>query len=408
MLGAAAGVAITFELASWVGHQLFYDKTVKPAVDYETAQVDAAGRRHVGDANALINDLANLKGAEKELYDKAFAAVGPVGWLLTTNERNVLEDQEKVLRDQLKAQGLTNEKIEELLSIVQGGSSESPRDPFGAGGGGSSAFGPPLGAGGNPLTPKEQAAGAASSDKALLNAIPKTVKLDDAGVIERLARTSEIGFAGIGTAIEQGVLTGLDPFGENMLHIFERAEFPKQGQTFGEIKNHLIALEDVQQQYLDKGDVHAAAKVQGVIDKLGALIGVVDETNAILSYQQDDATAADAALLNVVERYGQRTANKTSEVATKMEAQRAAIERGFQASNRQLGIIAAKDPNINVAAYFNADISVSATQVQRTVSVKVAAAGPPPGAASRPRHDPRPDHRRYGPVRPRFAVQHPG
>ena len=41
------------------------------------------------DANALINDLANLKGASSSRPIVPSAAVGPVGWLLTTNERNV-------------------------------------------------------------------------------------------------------------------------------------------------------------------------------------------------------------------------------------------------------------------------------------------------------------------------------
>ena len=135
------------------------------------------------------------------------------------------------------------------------------------------------------------------------------------------------------------------------------------------------------------GDVHAAAKVQGVIDKLGDLIGVVDDTNAILEYQQGDAAAADTALLNVVARDTARSnsqqghhpspprsspsARPSSAASSSPTGARRHRRQGFQhqrgglLQRRHLG---QRDP------------------VQRTVSVKVAAAGPPPGAASvRPR-----------------------
>ena len=136
------------------------------------------------------------------------------------------------------------------------------------------------------------------------------------------------------------------------------------------------------------------AQRQALIDQLHAM-GLTDADIKKLQDQQSHATAvaekshveAMAKQNSVIGEFNKAHADAVHGVLTqarRLDEQRAAIERGFQASNSQLGVIAAKDSNINVAAYFNADISVSATQVQRTVSVKVAAARAATGRGFQP------------------------
>ena len=106
---------------------------------------------------------------------------------------------------------------------------------------------------------------------------PKPLPLDDAALIAALAKTSEFGGLG-GTTIEHGPLLGTDPFGEQALRLFERAEFPKQGQTLGEIERHIIAAEEVQAAYLKSGDLNSAQRTQAVIDGMHRLLGSTDQT----------------------------------------------------------------------------------------------------------------------------------
>lgn len=112
---------------------------------------------------------------------------------------------------------------------------------------------------------------------------PLLVKLDDKALIAALAKTSEFGFKGIGTAIEHGILAGTDPFGREALALFRRAEFPRQGKTLGEIQRHIIAAEEVQRQYLARGDINSAKQIQATIDGLHQILGSTDKTPLAIS-----------------------------------------------------------------------------------------------------------------------------
>lgn len=138
-------------------------------------------------------------------------------------------------------------------------------------------------------------------------------KLATNEVIEHLARTNEMGMAGIGTSFQVGLSNGLDPVGDTARRILERAENPKAPPVMAEIKGHLLGLEEIQAQYLAQGDLALAAKVQANIDTLHDLIGTTDTTNAVLEYMRSDAASADAVMLG----YAGRTASASERTAAK-------------------------------------------------------------------------------------------
>jgi TP901 family phage tail tape measure protein len=151
------------------------------------------------------------------------------------------------------------------------------------------SFGPPVNPG----------ADAASADAVLTRAFGgKIDKIATNEVIQQLGRTTEMGLKGVGTSIEQGVMTGMDPIGDTATRILASALHPKAPAVMDEIQGHIAGLEEIQKTYLDRGDVALAAKVQRNIDTLSGLIGTVDKVRAVTEMQKQEAASADAAMLN--------------------------------------------------------------------------------------------------------------
>lgn len=130
----------------------------------------------------------------------------------------------------------------------------------------------------------------------------KLEKLATNEIIEHLARTNEMGFAGVGTSFQVGLANGLDPLGDTATQILARAEDPLAPPVMAEIKGHLLGLEEIQQQYLNQGDVHLAAKVQTNIDTLHTLIGTADANRAVTAALAAQNASSDAAMLATASR----------------------------------------------------------------------------------------------------------
>jgi len=178
------------------------------------------------------------------------------------------------------------------------------------------------------------------------------VKLDDATLIKLLARTSEFGFAGIGTKIEHGPLTGTDPFGQQALALFRQAEFPRQGKTLGEIERHIIAAEDAQAQFAAKGDQNAVRQLQATIEGLRALLRGTDKVYSIT----------------------QAEAQKRADTANRLNRLLDPLPGGIAA-------LVAKDFSFNVKIPITNRVYISASNVVRTLTTYTAAVGSGPGGA---------------------------
>jgi len=124
------------------------------------------------------------------------------------------------------------------------------------------------------------------------NTVKPLEKLATNEVIEHLARTNEIGLAGVGTSFQVGLTNGLDPIGDVATRILARAENPKDPAVMTEIKGHIAGLEEIQQAYLDSGDWRLAEKVQTNIDTLNRLIGQEDAHNAVANAQRSEGIMA--------------------------------------------------------------------------------------------------------------------
>jgi len=131
----------------------------------------------------------------------------------------------------------------------------------------------------------------------------KLDKLNNEEVIEHLARTTEMGLKGVGTSIENGIKTGMDPVGDIATQILARAEHPKDPAVMTEIRGHIAGLEEIQKTYLERGDVKLAEKVQANIDTLYKLIDEVDTSNAINELHRQNAIQQAAIALSVAERH---------------------------------------------------------------------------------------------------------
>lgn len=141
-------------------------------------------------------------------------------------------------------------------------------------------------------------ADAESADTTLLREFGGRLdKLATKEVIERLSNTTEIGLEGIGTSMQVGLTTGLDPVGDLATRILRQAENPKAPEVMHEIQGHLAGLEEIQATYLAQGDVTLAQKVQANIDTLQELIGATDLHRQVTQYLSDQAASSDAAML---------------------------------------------------------------------------------------------------------------
>ena len=126
----------------------------------------------------------------------------------------------------------------------------------------------------------------------------KLDKLATNEVIEHLSRTTEIGLKDVGTSFQVGIQTGMDPLGDIATKILSRAEDPKAPAVMNEIQGHLSGLEEIQQTYLNQGDIKLAQKVQTNIDTLHGLIGSTDQVRAVTQTLSAQAASSDAAMLN--------------------------------------------------------------------------------------------------------------
>lgn len=116
--------------------------------------------------------------------------------------------------------------------------------------------------------------------------------------LARLGRVTEMGMAGIGTSMQIGLTTGMDPVGDIATAILAAAEDPTAPAVMYEVNGHLAGLEEIQAAYLAQGDVKLAEKVQANIDTLHTLIGSSDVNNAIAELQRSEAATANIAKLN--------------------------------------------------------------------------------------------------------------
>lgn len=189
---------------------------------------------------------------------------------------------------------------------------------------------------------------------------PKPIPLDDKALIAALAKTSEFGKAGVGTTIEHGITTGTDPFGEQALALFERAEFPKQGKTLGEIERHIIAAEEVQKTYLQEGDINSAKRTQAVIDGLHALLGSTDKTIPPLLKAQVGIEATQSEMQNL------RQQNAAAAAAD--QAKQDSIRSYLAQLPGPIRGLAAKDFAPKVAVTVNSTTNVSVSNISRTLS----------------------------------------
>jgi len=160
--------------------------------------------------------------------------------------------------------------------------------------------------------------------------------LNTSAFITALSRTTEIGLKDVGTTIENGIKTGLDPFGQGFLMLAQTAADPKDPPVLREISNHIIAAEELQKQYIASGDLNSAKQVQATIDGLHQLVGTVDTTNDYINALGDTAAADDRAMLNVTQQYAadQRAKSETTLAHLRgiQTATRATADKNFSPS----------------------------------------------------------------------------
>ena len=106
------GAAAAAELGNVIGHALFYDPAVKPTQAAEQSTFEKFATRNSQDTDKLVKGLQAIKDGQSELY----SATGPLGFLFAGDQIDQLKRQESVLRDQLHAQGLTDDDIKRLLA----------------------------------------------------------------------------------------------------------------------------------------------------------------------------------------------------------------------------------------------------------------------------------------------------
>jgi len=180
------------------------------------------------------------------------------------------------------------------------------------GGGGSGSFGGSGGVGGGTAR-----GGGGAVDPVIGRLGSALEKLSTGEFLTNLARTTEMGLAGIGTSIEVGVTRGMDPLGDHFTRLAGQLENPKDPPALVEISNHIIGLEEIQAAYLASGDVKLAGKVQTNIDTLHTLIGTTDKVREVTAYLAEQARSSDAAMLQTAQRH---TAQNDSLVVTQAEA----------------------------------------------------------------------------------------
>lgn len=305
LLGTAAkfiiGPAIAAELGNLIGHSLFFDPQVKPTVEVEKSQFAQFLERNQDDPQKLQHGL--------DAIQKGIDDLPPLAHILASDQTAELEKQRDLTqqaldaaRKQQDAAFENNRQNEDLIDAAKRGATASER--------------------------------AAESSKTLEQKLVNDSSFRQhvttpEQFLRLLRRTSEFGEKGTGTTIEQGRRTGRDPVGDAFVALARRLTPPalKSVEVQGEISRHIKALEQVQGRLLKEGNVAEARHAQRNIDKLGALIGVVDKTiphfrelerKADQQKAQERETAAQTANhLRIMQSLERRTGDQTAIVARK-------------------------------------------------------------------------------------------
>jgi TP901 family phage tail tape measure protein len=260
VFGIAAAGFIGFELGKLIGNQLI-EPTVKPARDYETGRFEDVLASN--NAERIANGIDVIKA---QLNPDYWDLPGQAALLLDAGGmRTTLEQQLAQLEAALPAAEATADNTGESAKDVREFYNQSNRHA-------------------------EQ-----------LEAL--TRDLATAEVIEHLGRTTEMGLKGVGTSMQEGFMSGLDPVGDTATKILARAENPLDPPVMTEIRGHIAGLEEIQQTYLERGDIKLAEKVQANIDTLYALIDEVDVSNAINELHRQQAVANAATALGVAQSH---------------------------------------------------------------------------------------------------------
>lgn len=372
-LGKVAGIAFAAiaaeQLGEFIGHTFFFDPTVKPTVAFEQSQFDKLIAS--GDPEKIQTGLDSIAGGINDIKQ-----LGPVLEFLSRDQVALLEEQlrvgnaAKAEAEKTRAAAFDNNRTEEqLLSEAKGQRLATVH--------GTSAL-EHLAANLKPMTAEQfrdiLARDTELSDHRLVTAFEKRDKsLTAAQFIAALKRTSEFGKTGVGTTIEQGKRSGEDPFGAEFLRLVRLVANPKAPPVLFEIKNHIIAAEEVQRTALQQGDVKAARKLQTTIDGLHELIGTVDKHKPVL-----DGINRNTAGTERGTRDNYRAIYGTARGTQNHLAIVASLERR---TGDQAAIIARKDFSTKVSVTVPVTTTVSINDVIRNVTHATFAAGSGPGGA---------------------------
>jgi len=296
-----------------------YEKTVQPAIDYERSQLQT-----ILDSN----DPARIQRGI-DVLDEQIAS-----W---ESRAPQVQQTWSGLISTLKAQR------EDLVSALGRTGPMGPFDPR-------SSLGQfsPENLGGSTTSPALEE---------LQRNIPK-LATDD--MLRRLAAVTEMGLKGVGTSFQYGIKNGLDPVGNIATRILHRAENPKDPKVMFEVREHIKGLEEIQQTYLDRGDIHLATKVQNNIDKLNALLGKTDKNNAVSEmHRKQDATndVIHNEKLRVLAAKLDMNREVERNTGSKVDTLRTEAGRGLQRTADGIGTVAGKVDNV-AAEIRNKDFSV--------------------------------------------------
>lgn len=283
-------------------------------------------------------------------------AAGAVGVALSLSGSDNPTAQEFVDRQRVERGEMTQEDFDRLWN--HGEVAKNISDLAGRSMGGS--FGP--------TTDAATAASGAEWEQVQRDISAALSELDNEAVIRELAKTTEIGLKDIGTTFQVGLTTGMDPVGDVATGILQMAQNPKAPPVMAEIQGHLAGLEEIQQTYLNRGDIALAQQVQKNIDTLHGLIGTADTLRSVTERMAADAASSDAAMLQTARTQTnelRNTKTAVSQLPPKFDgtnARLAGLGTKIDGANTQLARVAAKNfsPVINLTPRFNLSTSVLA------------------------------------------------
>jgi TP901 family phage tail tape measure protein len=153
---------------------------------------------------------------------------------------------------------------------------------------------------------------------------------------------------------------------------------PTQIAEFKDIGRKIDRASDSQVRALREGDIHEARMTQKQIDRLHDLRNTFDRRiNDIIPHLGRVHHGVSVANRNLEE--GNR---RQREIASKIREQRDTMSSGFQRSNEQLGVIAAKDfsPDINLTSNTSVNVFTAAGQLIQQTRIENAISGTTPNS----------------------------